>query len=88
LDLRPEFPALTRYVPLSLDSATFEVQFVRPARSGNAKTLVFTNRATFFQPLRFICVIRVIRGKNAIVLLTTDRTDFTDRVAGPKEDDA
>jgi hypothetical protein len=33
-------------------------------------------------PLRFIRVLRAIRGENAIVFLTADSTDFADEVAG------
>jgi hypothetical protein len=47
--------------------------------------MIFRARTTFLSPLRFI---RVIRGKNAIVFLTADRTDFTDKVAGKATPDA
>ena len=72
----------------SLDSAKFEVPFVRPAWSGNARTAIFEHRLAFLSPLRFIRVIRAIRGKNAILFLTADCTDFTDKVAGKETPEA
>jgi hypothetical protein len=61
------------------------VPFVRPAWSGNGKTPIFEHRLVFLSPLRFI---RVIRGEYAIVFLTTDGTDFTDKVAGKETPEA
>jgi hypothetical protein len=63
----------------------FEVQFVRPACSGNAKIPIFEHKSSFLSPLRFI---RVIRGENPIMFLTADSTDFTDKVAGKSTQEA
>jgi hypothetical protein len=61
------------------------VPFVRPALSGNGKKPIFEHRSVFLSPLRFICIIP---DEYAIVFLTTDGTDFTDKVAGKETPEA
>ena len=48
----------------------------------------FQGQNNYLSRLRFIRVIRSIRGENAIAFLTADSTDFTDIVAGKATHDA
>lgn len=61
----------------------FDVPFVSPALPGNTQTSILPSNYTFL-PLRFICVLCAICGKNAIVHSTTDSTDLTDKIAGSR----
>ena len=60
----------------------FDVPFVRTAWCGTSQTSIFPCDSSLLRPVRFIRVLCAIRGKDAIVVLTTDSTDFTDKIAG------
>ncbi len=70
-----------RPIASQLDSFGFQIQFVRLARGGDAKTSIYSlNR--LFVTSAIHPGFHAVRGENPIVFLTTDSTDFTDKIAG------
>jgi hypothetical protein len=64
-----------------LDIAMFDIPFVSPASCGTKQTSIIPRNYALFGTARFVRVFCAIRVENAILVLTMDSTDFTDKVA-------
>ena len=58
----------------------FDVPVAFPGRCGDVQTSIPFGNEHLLWPVRFIRALCVFRGKNALVFLTTDFTDFADKI--------